>query len=145
MTSNSVIPKVFNCVFFKSFRNENRFVVFNLPGLGTINRTEYATKAMNKIVGVLTSMEVEARPVFVRYITSRSPIYEVQMPSVGNSVAVRQRFIQLVKAKTLPTALAGVSFANCMTPATRVRISILRVSFLIYVLFAVICSFLLIF
>ena len=66
---------------------------------------------------------------------SRPPIYEVRLEESESAVALRTAFSSFTRKKDpvrIPPELKGVGVYNSITLATRVRTSILRVSFFLY-------------
>ena len=64
-------------------------------------------------------------------VDSRPPIYEVILEDAESAEALRKAFAKFTRKKSpvaCPPELAGVAVYNSVTHATRVRISILRVS-----------------
>ena len=69
---------------------------------------------------------------------SLPPIYEVRLEDSVSPVALRHTFSRFSRKKNLvkcPPELKGVGVNNCVTLATRVRISILRVRISFFLVF----------
>ena len=78
-------------------------------------------------------IEFRVTNVRVRASDTRQPIYEVELEDADSAVALRRsfsRFTRKHKPVPCPSELEGVGVFNSVTLATRVRISILRVSLL---------------
>jgi hypothetical protein len=67
--------------------------------------------------------------VYIRQYRGKKAIYDVQMPSVSDSRAIRDSFGEFWRKKSgrhLPDALKGITVANCTTFPTRVRVRLLK-------------------
>ena len=102
-------------------------MILGLDGIKFNQRSEINGLAMRKVKGLLLLLNITDEPIYVRYIPSAKPVYEVQMKSATHSQNVRQTFSRMFKSKSLPAEIASLSLTNCVTLGTRVRISILRV------------------
>ena len=108
-----------------------------LKKVGTIGGNEHQVKTRIKQIlsRINKSVDFDIAEVRVRgtAFSSRPPIYEVRLEDADSAVALRKSFAQFTRKKDpvrLPPELKGVEVFNSITLATRVRISILRVSFL---------------
>lgn len=67
--------------------------------------------------------------VHIRQYRGKKAIYDVEMPSVSDSRAIRDAFGQFWRKKSgkhLPDGLKGITIANCTTFPTRVRVRLLK-------------------
>ena len=106
-----------------------------LKKVGTIGGNEHQVKTRIKQIlsRINKSVDFDIAEVRVRgtAFNSRPPIYEVRLEDADSAVALRKSFAQFTRKKDpvrIPPELKGVDVFNSITLATRVRISILRVS-----------------
>jgi hypothetical protein len=67
--------------------------------------------------------------VYIRQYKGKKPIYDVEMPSITESRAIRDAFGMFWRKRNgrrLPEGLKGITIANCSTFATRVRVRLLK-------------------
>lgn len=110
-----------------------------LKKVGTIGGSEQQIKSRVRQILSRISKSVEFSIAEVRVrgadLGSRPPIYEVRLEESESAVALRTAFSSFTRKKDpvrIPPELKGVGVYNSITLATRVRTSILRVSFFFY-------------
>ena len=107
-----------------------------LKRVGTIGGSEQQVKSRIKQIlsRISKSVDLSIAEVQVRgaELGSRPPIYEVRLEDSESAVALRTAFSNFTRKKDpvrIPPELKGVEVFNSVTLATRVRTSILRVSY----------------
>lgn len=122
--------------YHENIRNEGWFIILGLSKLDPkLDRKEWQTRAkadVNEVLKVL--MDKEYPIVVVQNITSKGKDaicrYQVLMTSISDSKEIRDRFGEFFtkeKGKDLrPTDLKKISISNRITPATQVRLALLR-------------------
>jgi len=104
--------------------NENRIVVHGLSKLTTQSRPEQQAEAQKRLTGLFTQL-FGACPAIVRasYFDSDKPVYEATLSSSSEASKLRREFGKMPFADRRKS---GVRLVNSVTPATRVRLSILK-------------------
>ena len=122
--------------YHENLRNENWFIILGLPKIDPkIDRKEWQVTAKANVNEALKALMNKEYPiVVVQNITSKGKDaicrYQVLMTSVSDSKEIRDSFgAFFVGAKgkdARPPALKSISISNRITPATQVRLSLLR-------------------
>jgi len=104
---------------------ENRLVVHGLARLSADTRQELRAAAFTKLSEVLarTFPGVKYTLISTSYFDSEYPVYEGTLASVSESTELRRIF---GKKSFAARKASGLKILNSVTPATRVRISILK-------------------
>ena len=107
-----------------------------LRNVGKIGGDE--SKVKSRIRHILSTVDKKLTfsiaEVRVRGTGPRPPIYEVVLEDSETAEALRRSFSRFTRKRSpisRPPELDGVEIFNSVTPATRVRISVLRVSFVL--------------
>ena len=115
-------------------RNLTFIVVKGLGRIGSSGAQSDSNLLKSRLASVLSlvSSEVKVNVESVVCFPGVKPVYKVDL---GSSETVRallfsfSRFTRRVDRVPFPSGLENVSIYNCVTPGTRVRISLLRVRF----------------
>jgi len=104
----------------------SRIVIHGLPKISGPSREEVKKVARETVTERLSRLfpDFNIDISFVDYYDSRNPIYEVTFSCGTVATQLRQNFGRRPSRERKAT---GISIMNCVTPATRVRISILKV------------------
>jgi len=105
--------------------NENRIVVHGLPRLSGDTRAQLKSAAFTKLTEVLsqTFPNIKYTLIAASYFDSEYPVYEGTLASVAEASELRRVF---GKQSFAARKASGLRILNSVTPATRVRLSILK-------------------
>ena len=106
---------------------ENRVVFHGLPAIASPTRETLQASAVQNIRECLTKVfgGYELKIEHVLYFGSDRPVYEAILPTASESAALRQKFGRLPIKRRQELNLR---ISNSVTPGTRVRLAIFRVS-----------------
>jgi hypothetical protein len=127
-----LFPKLFSNQVILIFSCEKTFILtgVNLPSPST-DRIERQVQLKEVVQAVLLKLDPALschKITYVRVIKSPKPsILEVECETIDSSRAIRSRFGQAIKTKSLSDDFRGISITNTTTHSTRVRIAILKV------------------
>ena len=103
-----------------------RIVIHGLPRISGVPRDQVKVQARanvsQKLSNVFSGIDIPIA--FVDYFDSKNPVYEVTLSDPSVASTMRQEF---GRRSLQDRKATGISVMNCVTPATRVRISILKV------------------
>jgi len=107
----------------------SRVVVHGLPRISGIPRDQIKVEARANVESKFETVfpGINIPIAFVDYFDSKNPVYEITLSDISVASKMRQEFGR----RTLQARKSsGISIMNCVTPATRVRISIMKVTLL---------------
>ena len=119
--------------FDENKRNEDQFLITGLPRIRTgLTTKEWQTQVQQDVRGVvslLLNREPSIKVVHNQTGTKKATSYLVKMEDSRDASAIRSAFGSFFKGgkDARPAALNGISITNWVTPATKVRIAILKV------------------
>ena len=113
--------------------NEDLFIISGLPrapsGLSTKEWQDRVKLDVTNVIQILLGRESVIKVVHNQTGTKRATVYQVQMEDSRDACAIRRKFGSFFSGgkDSRPPSLKDISIGNWVTPATKVRIAILKV------------------
>ena len=127
------ITKVTLVFFFNPYRHEDHFLISGLTrapaGLSTTEWQDRVKKDVGGVISILLDRECPVQVVFNQTGQRANTSYMVKMRNLQDAKDIKAKFGSFFAGgrDDRPEALKGVSISNWTTPATKVRLAILKV------------------